>query len=108
MLAQKWLKIDSRKYDDSMTLFVLNLPNKATGDSVLELFGDNAKSVRILTDRYGLVVFNSIESLDAAIGESWELNGRQLTVTKDIKSSGTFLLSWSQMELIFAKILRKF
>ena len=85
------LYVDSRKYDDSMTLFVWNLPNKATGDSVLELFGDNAKSVYIPTRRYGFVEFNSIESRDAAIGKSWELDGCQLNVQKaNSKQSGTF------------------
>ena len=70
----------SRKRDDSMTVFVGNLPHKATGDSILKLFGDNTKSVRIPTSRYGFVDFKSIESRDAAFAESWELDGRQLIV----------------------------
>ena len=80
-------------------MFVKNLPFRATEDSIWELFGDNVKSVRLPTDRetgkvkgFGYVEFNSIESLDAAVGESWELDGRQLTVDKaGNKPSGTFL-----------------
>ena len=80
---------DRQERDDSKTMFVKNLPFKATEDSIWELFGDNVKSVRLPTDRetgrvkgFGYVEFNSIESLDAAVGESWELEGRQLTVDK--------------------------
>ena len=69
-----------------MTMVVENLPYKATGDSILELFGNNAKSVQIATNRFGFVNFNSNESRDAAIDKSWELDGCQLRVDK----TGTF------------------
>ena len=72
-----------------MTMFVKNLPFAATEDSIYELFGDGVKSVRLPTDRetgrvkgFGYVEFNSVESLESAVKETWELDGRSLTVDK--------------------------
>ena len=69
-----------------MTMFVANVPFKATEDSISKLFGDDVKSVRFAGNPktrnkcYGFIEFNSIESRDAAFAESWELDGRQLIV----------------------------
>ena len=72
-----------------MTMFVKNLPFRATEDSIWGLFGDDVKNVRLPTDRetgrvkgFGYVEFNSVSSLEAAVGKSWELEGRELTVDK--------------------------
>ena len=72
-----------------MTMFVKNLPFRATEDSIYSLFGDGVKSVRLPTDRetgrvkgFGYVEFSSAGSLDAAVGKSWELEGRELHVDK--------------------------
>ena len=89
-------------------MFVKNLPFKATEDSIWELFGDNVKSVRLPTDRetgrvkgFGYVEFNSVESLDAAVGESWEMDGRSLTVDKaGNKPSGMLYTSDSRDFLV--------
>ena len=75
-------------------MFVGNLPHKATKYSISKLFGHKVKSVRLIDKQktktvYGFVDFNSIKSLDAAIGKSWELNGCQLTVEKAAKLPGT-------------------
>ena len=71
-----------------MTMFVANVPFKATEDSISKLFGDDVKSVQLKGKRkginkaYGFVEFNSIESRDAAVGKSWEFDGHKLKVNK--------------------------
>ena len=81
--------------DDSMTMYVGNVPYEATENSILELFGDDAESVQLKGKRKatskarGFVEFSSIESRDAAVAESWELDGHQLIVEQaDKKPSG--------------------
>ena len=79
-------------------MFVKNLPFRATEDSIWGLFGDDVKNVRLPTDRetgrvkgFGYVEFNSVGSLEAAVGKCWELEGRELTVDKaGNKPSGKF------------------
>ena len=80
-------------------MYIGNLPHKATKYSVSKLFGHKVKSV-VLIDKqktstvYGFVDFNSIKSLDAAIGKFWELDGCQLTVEKATKLPGTFFQTY--------------
>ena len=98
-----------------MTMFVKNLPFAATEDSIYELFGDGVKSVRLPTDRetgrvkgFGYVEFNSVESLESAVKETWELDGRSLTVDKaGNKPSGKPLFQFTlQVFLLEEKLIR--